>query len=588
MLFIHFMVLRSLICTTLGHVDHGKSSILDKIRGTAIVKSEAGAITQAIGASIIPITVIKKICGSLFTKLQCTIPGLLFIDTPGHAAFTNLRKRGGNLADIAILVVNLQEGVMPQTVESIEILKNYKTPFVIAANKLDLLSGWSKKDDLLLNSIAKQPDKVKQELDKKVYTLVGKLSELGFNSERFDRVEDYTKQIAIVPTSAITGEGIPELLMVLTGLAQKFIQTGLDCDIKGNACGTILEVKDVKGLGTCLDAIIYNGTLRKNDCLVIGGLQQALISKVRGLFEPMPLAEMRDKKSKFKPVDMVVAATGVRINATEMKDVVAGMPIRSCSPDELEDAKKEVQKEVDEVLIETDNEGIVIKADTLGSLEALIKLLKDKGIPIKKASIGNVTKKDVADAEANLENNPLEAAILGFNVTDDTGSDIVKILTNDVIYKLIEDFGKWQDTVRKEMKAKQLDLLTKPAKIQIMRGYVFRQSNPAVCGIDVLSGTLKVGVPLMNKEGREVTEVKAMQKEQENVSEARRNDQVAISMEGVTMGRQLIEGDILWVSVPEEQFRILKDHKKDISREDIDLLKEISEIRRKTNPMWGV
>ena len=141
----------------LGHVDSGKTSILDKIRGTGVQGREAGGITQAIGASIIPIETIKKICGKLLDSLniKLTLPGLLFIDTPGHAAFVNLRKRGGNLADIAILVININEGLMPQTIESINILKQYKTPFIIAVNKIDLVNGWrSQKEKSLLKSIS--------------------------------------------------------------------------------------------------------------------------------------------------------------------------------------------------------------------------------------------------------------------------------------------------------------------------------------------------------------------------------------------------------------------------------------------------
>ncbi len=586
------MAKRSLICTTMGHVDHGKSSILDKIRGSAIVKGEAGAITQAIGASIIPLHIIEKVCGPLLKSLNMdfTIPGLLFIDTPGHAAFTNLRKRGGNLADIAILVINIKEGIKPQTLESIEILRNYKTPFIIAANKLDLLAGWQSKETPLLQTIQSQQENVQQELDNLLYTIVGKLSELGLESERFDRIQDYTKQIAIVPTSAHTGEGIPELLMVIAGLAQKFLEKCLDCNVEGNAKGTVLEVKDVKGLGKCMDVIIYDGTLKKNDTIVIGSLTEPVVTKVRGLFEPAALNEMMDKKSKFKPVPEAVAATGVRINATNVENVVAGMPIMSSSPDKVEETKEQLIKEVDEVVIETEGVGIVIKADTLGSLEAMINLLREKEVPIKRATIGNLTKKDIADAEANYENDPLQSIVLGFNVEDETGicKDNVKVITNKVIYKVIEDFEKWQEVTRKKLEAAQIDHLTRPAKIEIMKGYVFRQSNPAVCGVDVLEGTIKIGTPLMKKDGKTLTEVKAMQKEQENIDKAQRNEQVAVSMEGVTIGRQLNEGDILYSSIPEEDFIKFKEFKRFLTKEEIEILKEIAEIKRKDNPVWGV
>lgn len=579
--------IRSLICTILGHIDHGKSSILDKIRGTAIVKAEAGGITQAIGASIIPLSTIKKICGELLKELKTdiTIPGLLFIDTPGHAAFTNLRKRGGNLADIAILVIDINEGVKPQTIECIDILKSYKTPFVIAANKIDLLPGWLSKKGKLLDIIKNQSLVVQQLLDKRVYEIVAELSKLNLNSERFDRIQDFTKQIAIIPVSAKTGEGIPELLMILTGLAQRYLESCLRCNLEGPAKGTILEVKEVKGLGKCLDVILYDGTLRKNSTILVGTLTEPIILRVRALFEPIPLKEMRDKRTKFIAVNEVKAATGVRISAPNIKDIIAGMPIISCDHANIEKLKSELKREIEEVIIETDKEGIIVKADTLGSLEALIKLLKEKQIPIKHASIGNITKKDIAEAETNQE---LLKAILGFNVSSELKETNVKIFTNNIIYKLIEEFERWQEEEKEEIQKREFTSLIKPCKIRIMRGYVFRQSNPAIVGVEVLAGTLHIGTPLMRTDGVEVTKVKSMQLEQENIEKADQGKQVAIAMEDVIIGRQIKEDSILYSSIPEQHFRKLKQLKKFLTEEEKQLIKEIAEIKRKQNPIWGV
>ncbi len=581
---------RSPICTVMGHVDHGKSSILDKIRGSAIVKSEAGAITQAIGASIIPLNTIKKICGDLLKQLNMgfTIPGLLFIDTPGHAAFTNLRKRGGNLADIAILVIDVNEGIKPQTMESIDILKQYKTPFLIALNKIDLISGWQTKNSSLLSSINQQSQAIQQILDKKLYELVGKLSEIQLNSERFDRIDDYTKQIAIIPCSAKTGEGIPELLMVLTGLAQKFLEKCLECNVEGSAKGTILEVKEEKGLGKTIDVIIYDGKLKTNDTIVIAGLDKPITTKVKALFEPIPLAEMRDKKSKFKSVKDVSAATGVKISALEIDEVVSGMPLRSCQKKDLEKVKQELQKEVEEVLIETDEEGIVIKADSLGSLEALIKLLKENNVPIRKASIGNITKKDIAEAESNYEKDPLKSVILAFNIKKEPVKENVKIISSDIIYKIIEDYEQWKKDKLLGMQESQIDKLVKPCKIKIMSGYIFRQSNPAITGIDILAGTLKIGMPLMNSQGKEITEAKEIQSDKDKLEKAESGKQVAVSMPKVTVGRQINENDILYSSIPEEDFKKLKNLKEFLTKEEIEVIKEIAEIKRKDNVVWGV
>jgi len=591
------MPFRQPIVAVEGHVDAGKTSLLDKIRGTSIAKAEAGAITQAIGASIIPLNIIKKICGPLLETLnmEFTIPGLLFIDTPGHAAFTSLRKRGGNLADIAIVVIDINEGIMPQTKEAIEILKSYKTPFIIALNKIDLIKGYKKAQGNLMKKVDAQDERVKQELEKKLYEIVGKLFELGFQSERFDRVSDYTKQIALVPTSAMTGDGIPELLMVLAGLAQKYLGSELEFHRSAPAKGIILEVKEEVGLGKTLDVIIYDGCLKVNDTIVIGSLGEPIVTKIKALFQPNPLVEMRDKKAKFNPVKEVVAATGVKISAKEIEEVVAGMPLQSTESSKLEEAKEQVQEEIEEVLIETETEGIVVKADTLGSLEAINILLKEKNVPIRKATIGPITKKDISDAESMYEKDPLQTVILGFNVKISPDAEpfakttTAKILTNDVIYRLIEEFEKWQEEEKKRQEAKELELLTKPCKIKMLgKGYIFRQSSPAVFGVEVVAGELKAGMPLMKMDGSRLKTVKSIQSEQETVEKAEKGKQVAISMDGITIGRQIGEIDIFISDIPEEDFRKLKEFKKHLSKEDKDLLKEIAEIKRKENPVWGI
>ncbi len=587
-------MLRQLIIAFMGNVDAGKTQLLDTIRNTALVESEPGRITQSIGCSTITIDVIRKICGNLLEKhkLAIKIPGFIILDTPGHAAFTNLRKRGGNLADIAVLVVDINEGLKAQTLESLDILKQYKTPFVVALNKIDLLSGWASDSNMhLLENVRKQNENAMLLLEKKLYEVVGKLSEFGFNAERFDRVEDYTKQIAMIPTSAKTGEGLAELFMVITGLSQKFLEESLKVDIGGKAKGTVLEVKEEKGLGATIDVIIYDGSLKQNDTIVIGSLDEPIATKVKILFEPLPLAEMRDKKAKFKSVKKVMAAAGVKISAPDLGNVIAGMPLRSCAQDEIQKVKDEIRKEVEEVIIETDKQGIVIKADSLGGLEALIKILREKGIEIKKASIGGISKKDISDAEISYEKDPLQSAVLGFNVElmpDVKAPQNVRVVHSNIIYKIVEDYEKWKEQEAKKMESKDIKDLHRPCKIQIMRGYVFRQNNPAIVGVDVLAGTLKVGTPLMKSDGNQLTEAKSIQHDQENAEIAEKGKQVAVSLPGVTVGRQINEDDILYSAVPEEHFRKYKEFKKHLSQEEIHVLKEIAEIMRKQKPLWGI
>jgi len=582
-------MIRQPIVAIMGHVDHGKTLLLDKIRGTAVAAKEHGGITQAIGASIIPIDTIKKVCGNLLKSINVTIPGLLFVDTPGHAAFNSLRKRGGNLADIAILVVDCNEGFKPQTIESIEILKAFKTPFIIAANKIDLISGWRPDSGPVLKKISEQNDSVQQELDKKIYEIVGKVYEYGLEAERFDRVSDYTKQIAIVPTSAVTGDGIPELLMVLTGLAQKFLEKSLEVDLKGAAKGTVLEVKEEKGLGKTMDTIIYNGSLKVGDSIIVGGMAGPISAKVKALFMPAPLAEMREKRTKFKSVKEVHAANGVKIVAPGTEDVVSGMPVLGAG-DDVEKAKELVQSEVKEVLTEaTSKDGIMIKADSLGSLEALAVLLKEKDIPIQKANVGPITKRDLSDAEANYEKDPLRAVILGFNIPmPESIPSNVKVIAHPVIYKVIEDYEAWIEKTKKDMELAAMGVLTKPAKVKILKGYTFRQSNPAVVGVEIITGTLTNNIQLMNPEGKTLTHIKGMQLEQKNIESAEKGKQVAVSLPDVTVGRQIKEGDILYSFISEDNFKKFKEFKQYLSDEEKELLKEIAEIMRRKNPVWGV
>lgn len=598
-------MIRKPLITILGHVDHGKTRLLDTIRNTTVIDREAGAITQAIGASIVPQETILRTCGKLLEKvgMKLLVPGLVFIDTPGHEAFIHLRKRGGNLADIAIVVVDANEGLMPQTIEAIEILKKFKTPFIIALNKIDLLRGWQEKQAMdtsketqppLLEQISHQNQDTVQQLETKMYGVVEQVFKLGFESDRFDRVSDYTKQITIVPISAKKAIGIAELLMVLTGLVQKYLAKQLEVEVKGPAKGTILEVKEDKGLGKTLDLILYDGMLTVGDTIVIGTLGEPLVTKVKALFVPEPLKEMRDVKGKFVSVKHITAATGVKVACQELDGAVAGMPLQGATTATLNHVKAEVQESIEEVVVETDGEGIVVKADALGSLEALLVLLRQKNVKIKRATIGTVSKKDIMDAEANMTKNPAAALILCFNVGLDTDAEValaeshVKIFENNVIYQLLEEFEKWFVAKQKETEAAGLEELHRPCKLQVMPNHIFRKNNPAVVGADIISGKLKTGQRLMNKEGKLVTFVKSMEHEKKKVNEIDAGKQLAISLPDITIGRQVMEGEILYSFHPESEFLALKKFKKFLSSVELETMKEIAEIMRKEHATWGM
>lgn len=570
-------MLRQPLVVVVGNVDAGKTKIQDFMRRTAVVESEPGAITQMISSSAISLNMLQRICGDLLKNKKVSIPGFVFIDTPGHAAFSNMRKRGGNLADLAILVIDINEGVKPQTEECISILKQYKTPFIIVLNKIDLIQGWHDvKSNYVLDMISKQMPQVQTLFETKLYEIVGKLYEKGIQADRFDRIEDYTKTAAIIPCSAKQGYGVPEMLMVLMGLAQKFLEENLIVNQEAPAKGTILEVKEEQGLGTSLDVIIYEGKIKVNDSIIIGGLYEPIVTKVRGLFQ-------QDEKNKFTPVKEVVAAAGVKIVAVGLKEVVSGMPLFVINNNE-EELREKIQEEVDEVVIETEEDGIIIKADTLGSLEALVTMLREREIPIKKASVGNVTKKDIAAAMSTQEK--LEKVILCFNVSGE--SEDVKIISNNVIYQLIEDFEKWRAEEIKKEEQKELLGLIRPAKVKYLSGCTFRQNNPCVIGVEVLSGTLKPDTDLIKENSDVVGHIKTVEYERESVQEAEKGKQVAISMPGVTAGRQIHEEEIFFVDMNENNFKKLKEFKKFLTNDEVQVLKELAEIKRKSNNFWGI
>jgi len=569
------MHIRQPIISVLGHVDSGKTTLLDKIRGSAVAPGEAGGITQHIGASEIPIKNVIDICGDLVKKMgvEVRIPGLLFIDTPGHEAFTTLRKRGGSISDLAVLIVDMNEGFQPQTEESLLFLKEFKTPFVVAATKIDRMLGWRSEDECFLPNFREQEERVQDEFENRLYRIIGQLGEKGFESERYDRVKDFAKEVCIVPVSGVTGEGIPDLLMILTGLAQRYMGERLEVS-EGMGKGTILEVKEFKGLGTTIDVILYDGVINRGDSLVIGG-KEIITTKVKALLKPEPLREMRVEKM-FRPVDHVSAATGVKISAPDLAKVIAGSPVRFVGNEkELERAKEDIEKEIEEVEIETENEGVILKADTLGSLEGLIKALKDLKIPIRKAKVGNVLKSDVMESSGMKK-----PVIFAFHVEilPDAGESAkkqgVNIFESDIIYKLIEDYREWEESEKRRSEKELLESVTHPGRVKILPGYVFRQSKPAIFGVEVIGGIIKPGYRLRKGE-KVVGEVKELQAEGDNVDQAKAGDKVAVSMEGVTVGRQISEGDTLENDLRERDFEVLNRLKAKLPEGERKLLEEI-------------
>ena len=528
-------------------------------------------------------------------NIEITIPGLLIIDTPGHEAFYNLRARGGAAADFAILVIDVIEGFQTQTWECINILKSRRVPFLVAANKIDRIPGWKPNpNESFLETFKKQSPHVQKFLDEKIYEIVGSLSTEGFQAERLDRVKDFARTVAIIPTSGKTGEGIPELLAVLAGLAQRYMKKRLTI-VTGPGKGVVLEVREEPGLGLTLDAIIYDGVVRKGDLIVVGGLDGVIVTKIRSLLQPKPLDEIRDPRERFDPVNEVVAAAGVKIVAPDLEGAVAGSPIRVVWDEStLEEVKKEIEEELEKIRISTDKTGVILKADTLGSLEAIVNYFKERNIPIRIADVGDVSKRDVMEAIAVRDKDPFLSAILAFNVKvlpdaeEEARKLNVPIFKSNIIYRLFNDYEDWLIKKREEQKKKELETLIKPGKIKILPGYVFRRSKPAIVGIKVLGGRIQPKYTLVNPKNQKVGSILQIQDKGQNIKEATTGMEVAVSIKGPIVGRHIKEGDILYVDVPESHVKkLLTKFKNDLTIDEIEILQELIEIKRKEKPFWG-
>ncbi|PXF52769.1 MAG: translation initiation factor IF-2 [Candidatus Methanophagaceae archaeon] len=584
-------LLRTPILSVLGHIDHGKTTLLDSIRGTAVAAKEAGGVTQHIGATEIPIRVIKEICEPLksdWTGIE--IPGLLFIDTPGHYAFASLRKRGSALADVAVLVVDVMEGFQPQTYESLSILRLLKTPFVVALNKIDRIKGWQSSRKPFVINYRSQPEFASRELNTRIYEIVGDLYDKGFSADRYDRISDFSRTVSIVPVSAKTGEGIADLLLVLIGLAQKYFERNLRLHLEGPGVGTILEKKEERGLGTTIDVILYDGKLSVGDTIVVGSVkEEPIVTKIRALLKPRALQEIRTEQ-RFRRVKSVSAAAGVKIMAPNIEDALPGSRVRAVPATgnvdaDIERVIKEMKDEIAEMKLDTSSEGLIIKADTMGSLEALaLELRSEKIEQIKKAEVGNISRRDVVDAI--MVSDRYLRAILGFNVDvlpdarEVAMQNDIPIFVSDVIYRVIEDYENWVKEEKERERQEKIDRLTTPAKIKVLPGCVFRQSKPAIFGIEVLCGRIKTGVELIKSDGTNIGSINEIQNRGESIATADEGMQVAISMKKPIFGRHIKENDILYVDVDvgvaegaEKELRGL------LSPCEEELLREVYEIK---------
>ncbi|NMI77046.1 translation initiation factor IF-2 [Nanohaloarchaea archaeon] len=581
---------RQPILSVLGHVNAGKTSFLDAIRESRICEGEAGQITQMIGATEVPLETLEEACGDLLNQLdtEITIPGIMFIDTPGHAAFSSLRKRGGSISDIGILMIDIEEGIQPQTEEAIKILKESDTPFIVALNKVDLLNGWRSESELFSKAITNQQDHVQQELDTKIYELMGELNEYEIVADRFDRVDDFQSKVSIVPVSAETGIGISELLMVATGLSQNYLSERLETNQDGIGKATVLEVSEQKGRGSTADIILYDGKINKDDKLVYGTSKGVEKTDIRALLEPKPLTEIREDE-EYTEVEKVEPAAGVKISGRDMNGIISGAPVRTASEENIEEAEKETKQELRSAEYETETHGVVVKADSLGSLEALLRQIDQEKIEVQKAEVGDINKDDIIKAADEEKTNQ---AIFAFNVdTSQKSKDLlnkedVEVFQSQVIYEIIEAYKGWKEKMERQNREEKLSDTIRPAKIRIMPDHVFRSSNPAVVGTEVVKGVIKPGASLMTPEGKKIGRVKSIQEQNESVDKASKGMEIATSISNATVGRGIEEGDILLTDINSDDYRNLKELKDLLAEGEKQLLDQITDIKDEKNPHW--
>ncbi|HET7642857.1 MAG TPA: translation initiation factor IF-2, partial [Nitrososphaeraceae archaeon] len=603
-----------------------KTSLLDKIRGTGVQAREAGGITQHIGASFFPIDTIKQITGILYERLTKTdeqIPGLLFIDTPGHEVFANLRSRGGSAADIAIVVADVNKGFEPQTIESIEILKKRKVPFVVALNKVDTMSGWKgkKKGDLnigkqkqnkksttmtaetisstnltfITEEIKKQDSNIVTLLDEKIYNVVGSLSRMGFNSEAFWRIKEFDKELAIVPISAVSGVGIPELMTVLVGLTQQYLKKRLERR-EDYVRGIVLEIKEEQGLGPSANMILLDGTIKQGDIIMAAKRDEIILTKVKALLLPKPLDEMRDPRDKFRSVNEVISAAGLKIISPDLEGILAGSPLYVLKNKEDETKIRHlIESEVKSTFINNTNSlGVILKCDTIGSLEAIIDMLKKENIPIQTADIGNITRRDVLASSAVRDKDRYLGVILGFNVKvlDDAKKESterqVQIFNEPIIYNIVRNYTDWVQYQKEHADFIIFNEIPPICKIQFLKGFVFRRNDPAVFGAEIIVGKLRQKIHIINENGAKIGVIHQIQDKGKNLEEATKGMQVAVSIRGPTIGRQINEGDIFFTDLNSRQAKLLIErflHK--LNEEEKKIFDFILESKRKADPAFG-
>ncbi|CAO1363457.1 unnamed protein product [Diamesa serratosioi] len=585
--------LRAAVVCVLGHVDTGKTKILDKLRRTNVQDGEAGGITQQIGATNVPIDAIKDNTKYLrgIQEVVFKLPGLLIIDTPGHESFSNLRSRGSSLCDIAILVVDIMHGLEPQTIESLNLLKSRKTPFVVALNKIDRLYDWQTMPRKDIRDVIKgQASNTMMEFTKRTNEIIVEFAEQGMNAALFYDNPDLNTYVSLVPTSAITGEGISNLLLLIIQFSQNQLAKRLMYSETLQA--TVLEVKAIPGLGTTIDVILINGKLREGDTMILAGTDGPITTQIKALLMPQPMKELRVKNAYIEHKE-IMAAQGVKIAAKELEKAIAGINMQIAQkPDEVELFREIVARDFKSILrsIKLSDQGVFVQASTLGSLEALLEFLKTSKIPYAGIRIGPVVKRDVMKASIMLEHESTYATILAFDVkierdAQDLADNLgVKIFQADIIYHLFDKFMAYRDELKKAKREEFKSIAVFPCKLKILPQFVFNSRDPIVMGVIVEAGVLKEGTPICvpTKEFVELGVVTSIEMNHKNIDAARKGQEVCIKIEPIPgdtpkmFGRHFEETDMLVSKISRQSIDACKNYfRDDLLKSDWTLMVEL-------------
>uniref|UniRef100_A0A8V0Z0C8 Eukaryotic translation initiation factor 5B n=1 Tax=Gallus gallus TaxID=9031 RepID=A0A8V0Z0C8_CHICK len=588
--------LRAPVICVLGHVDTGKTKILDKLRHTHVQDSEAGGITQQIGATNVPLEAINEQTKMVknFDRENIKIPGMLIIDTPGHESFSNLRNRGSSLCDIAILVVDIMHGLEPQTIESINLLKSKKCPFIVALNKIDRLYDWKKSPDTdVAVTLKKQKKNTKDEFEERAKAIIVEFAKQGLNAALFYENKDPRTFVSLVPTSAHTGDGMGSLIALLVELTQTMLTKRLaECQ---ELRAQVMEVKALPGMGTTIDVILINGRLREGDTIIVPGVEGPIVTQIRGLLLPPPMKELR-VKNQYEKHKEVVAAQGVKILGKDLEKTLAGLPLLVAhKEDEVPVLKDELIHELKQTLnaIKLEEKGVYVQASTLGSLEALLEFLKTSEVPYAGINIGPVHKKDVMKASVMLEHDPQYAVILAFDVrierdaqemADSLG---VRIFSAEIIYHLFDAFTKYRQDYKKQKQEEFKHIAVFPCKMKILPQFIFNSRDPIVMGVVVEAGQVKQGTPMCvpSKNFVDIGIVTSIEINHKPVEVAKKGQEVCVKIEPIPgespkmYGRHFEATDILVSKISRQSIDALKDWFRDeMQKSDWQLIVELKKV----------